>query len=362
MSIYNNYVAILAGGIGSRFWPESRQKDPKQFLDVLGTGKSMLQMTFSCFSYIFPKENIFIITHESYFDKVKENLPDIADENIICEPSRKNTAASAAYIAFKLNKINPDANILISPVDHLIIDERAFERQVYEALDITAKEDLLFTLGIKPTRPDPDSGYIQYQETAGNNNVFKVKTFTDNPGIDLARTFLKSGDFLWNSGIFIWRAKIIIKAFEKYLPELYEVFSQAESAFNTADEKRAIEMLYPQLTNVSLNHGILERAQNIYVAPSFFGWKDMSSWSAVYDQLEKDYLGNASTPDSTIMIIDATNCLVKSPKNKLVVLQGLEEHIIIDTPDVLLICDRNKEKQIKGYIAEIRRNKGERYL
>lgn len=362
MSIRNNYVAILAGGIGSRFWPESRQKSPKQFLDILGTGKTMLQNTYNRFSYIFPKENIFIITHESYLEKVKENLPELSSENIITEPSRKNTAASAAYVAYKLRKFNPDANILISPVDHLILDERAFERQVYEALDFTAKQDVLLALGIKPTRPDAGYSYIQFQQAEEQPAFCKVKTFTEKPGIELARTFLKSGDFLWNSGIFIWRAQTIIQAFEKYLPELCDVFQQAESILNSEEETNAMEILYAQLTNVSLDHGILERAQNIYVAPSFFGWSDLGSWDSAYTLMEKDYLGNASPPNSNVMIIDASNCMIKSPKNKLVVLQGLEEFIVLDTPDVLLVCERNKEQRIKGYIAEIRRNKGEKYL
>lgn len=362
MSFQDNYVAILAGGIGSRFWPESRQKNPKQFLDILGTGKSMLQNTFDRFAYIFPKENIFVVTHESYFEKVKSNLPGLNPQNIICEPSRKNTAASAAYVAYKLYHINPNANILISPVDHLILDERAFERQVYEALDFTAKHDAILALGIKPTRPETGYNYIQYQPGDCQAPFYKVKTFTEKPGIDLARTFLKSGDFLWNSGIFIWRAKTYIQAFEKYLPELSDVFQQAENILNTTDERKAMEILYAQLTNASLDHGILERAQNIYVVRSFFGWKDLGNWSSAYEQTEKDYLGNASGSESNVMIIDASNCMIKTPKNKLVVLQGLDEFIVVDTADVLLVCERSKEQQIKGYIAEIRRNKGEKYL
>lgn len=362
MSIQNNYVAILAGGVGSRFWPESRQKTPKQFLDILGTGKTMLQATFSRYSYCTPKENIFVITHESYLGMVQDNLPDLPIENIICEPSRKNTAASAGYIAYKLIQKDPNANILISPVDHIIIDERAFERQVFEAFDFTAHHDALLTLGIKPTRPDSGYSYIQYKSESEQENIYKVKTFTEKPGIDLARTFLKSGDFLWNSGIFIWRAQTIIEAFKKYLPELHEVFQQAQSFFHTEGEQQMMDLLYAQLTNISLNYGILERAQNIYVSPSFFGWSDLGSWSSAYERSEKDYLGNASPSSSNVMIIDAANCMVKAPKNKLVVLQGLDEFIVVDTPDVLLICERHKEQQIKGYMAEIRRNKGEKYL
>lgn len=362
MSFQDNYVAILAGGIGSRFWPESRQRNPKQFLDILGTGRTMLQNTYNRFSYIFPKENIFVVTHESYFEKVKNNLPDIHPDNIICEPSRKNTAASAAYVAYKLYHFNHNANILISPVDHLILDERTFERQIFESLDFTARQNAILTFGIKPSRAETSYNYIQYQPDDTETSIYKVKTFTEKPGLDLARTFLKSGDFLWSSGIFIWRAETYINAFEKYLPELSDVFQQAENILNTSDEAKAMEILYAQLTNASLDHGILERAQNIYVTPAKFGWKDLGNWSSVYDQLEKDYLGNATTADSNVTVIDAANCMVKAPKNKLVVLQGLEDFLVVDTPDVLLVCERNKEFHLKGYIAEIRRYKGEKYL
>lgn len=362
MSLYNNYAVILAGGAGSRFWPESRQNMPKQFLDVLGVGKTMLQITYLRFSYIFPKENIYVVTHDSYLNQVKENLPELADENIVCEPSRKNTAAPAAYITYKLHKKNPDANIMISPVDHLIMDERAFERQIFGALDFANKSDNIVVMGIKPTRPDPEYSYIQFRPDDQANPFHSLKTFTEEPGIDLARTFLKSGDFLWNSGIFFWKAQTGIKTFENCLPEINEIFAQAFNILNTPEEEKAMEMFYAQLTNISLNHGILERAQNIYVTPAHFGWRDLGNWSAVYDNIDRDYLGNAILKSENVMIVDASNCMLTAPKDKLVVLQGLDGYIIVDTKDVLLICERNKESQIKGYVAEVRRNKGEKFL
>ncbi len=359
--MHNNYVAIMAGGIGSRFWPESRQKLPKQFLDLLNTGQSLLQWTFQRFSGICPPENIFVITHESYVDLVKKQLPQLNAGNIVGEPSRKNTAPSAAYIAHKIYGINPDANIIVSPSDHLIMNEQAFEKHVADALDFVAHNDALLTLGIQPTRPDTGYGYIQYNTRKDQEQFFKVKTFTEKPNLELARTFLKSGDFLWNSGIFVWNVQTILLALEKHLPELNEVFEQAKAAFNTPDEERVIERVYTQCTNISIDYGIMEKAQNVFVMPSNFGWSDLGTWESAYEHFEKDYLGNA-VYGKNVMVIDASECMIKAPDEKLVLLQGLEQFIVIDTPDILLICERSKEQQIKDYVAEVKRNKGERFL
>jgi mannose-1-phosphate guanylyltransferase len=362
MSIQNNYVAIMAGGIGSRFWPESRTAKPKQFLDLLGTGRSLIQWTYQRFKHICPKENIFFITNQSYIGLLKEQIPDISDHNIISEPSRKNTAPCAAYFAHKMMALNPKANIIMSPADHLIMDERAFERSMFEALDFVAHHNALLTLGIKPTRPDTGYGYIQIEtEEELDHGVARVKTFTEKPSLELARTFLKSGDFLWNSGIFIWNVNTIMDALEKYLPELNEVFVQADGMYNTPREADVIAELYPQCTNISIDYGIMEKAKNVYSIPAYFGWCDLGTWDSAYDNSEKDYLGNAVYGDN-VMVIDANECIIKAPNEKLVVVQGLEQHIIIDTPDVLLICERAREQQIKEYVAEVKRNKGEKYL
>lgn len=361
MSVYNNYVAILAGGIGSRFWPESRQKLPKQFLDLLGTGRSLLQWTISRFSEICPKENIYVITHSSYIDLVKEHLPDLPIENIVCEPSRKNTAPAAAYIAYKIHKINPNANLIISPADHLIMDENAFRRTAFEALDFVSRNKALLTMGIKPTRPDTGYGYIQYDTKEVSEHVHRVKTFTEKPNLDLARTFLKSGDFLWNSGIFVWNVNVFLDALKEYLPEIQEVFVAAIDILNTDKESKAIDKVYMQCTNVSIDYGIMEKASNVYVIPAHFGWSDLGTWESIYEYSQKDYLDNSVYGDNVI-VIDASHCMIKAPNNKLVLLQGLEQFIVIDTDDVLLICERNKEQQIKEYLAEVKRNKGEKYL
>jgi mannose-1-phosphate guanylyltransferase len=360
MSIKNNYVAIMAGGIGSRFWPESRNDYPKQFLDILGTGKSLIQWTYDRFKHICPQENIFIITNENYIPILKEQIPDINNNNILSEPSRKNTAPCAAYIAHKLYAINPDANIIMSPADHLIFDERKFERDIIESLDYVSKHDVLVTLGIKPTRPDTGYGYIQYDTEKKDEQFFKVKTFTEKPNHELAETFIRSGDFLWNAGIFVWSARKIIKEIETHLSELNEVFASIKS-YNTLEEINDIEKAYPQCTNISIDYGIMEKAKQVYVIPSYFGWCDLGTWNSAYDNSKKDYLGNA-VYGNEVMIIDASQCMVKAPDNKLVVLQGLENFIVVDTNDVLLICSREREQQIKDYVAEVRRNKGDKYL
>jgi mannose-1-phosphate guanylyltransferase len=361
MSIQNNYVAIMAGGIGSRFWPVSRTALPKQFLDLLGTGRSLIQWTYSRFKHICPKENIYFITNEAYIETLKEQIPEISDENIISEPSRKNTAPCAAYFAHKMMALNPKANIIMSPADHLIMDEHAFERTTFDALDFVAHNEALLTMGIKPTRPDTGYGYIQFDVEKDQDKVYRVRTFTEKPSLELARTFLKSGDFLWNSGIFIWNVKTIMAALAKYLPEMHEVFLQATDVYNTPAEHDMIAELYSQCTNISIDYGIMEKAKNVYTIPSYFGWCDLGTWESAYENSEKDYLGNA-VYGKNVMVIDASECMIKAPDNKLVVVQGLENFIVIDTPDVLLVCERNREQQIKEYVAEVKRNKGDKYL
>lgn len=351
----------MAGGIGSRFWPVSRTSYPKQFIDLLGTGRSLIQWTYHRFKNIVPPENIYFITNESYIDTLKEQIPEVSLDNIISEPSRKNTSPCAAYFAHKMMALNPDANIIMSPADHLIMDERAFEKTAKDALAFVAENKALLTLGIKPTRPDTGYGYIQYDEEEELNKVYKVKTFTEKPSAELARTFLKSGDFLWNSGIFVWNVQTIMDALAKHQPELNEVFQQATDAYNKPEEHDVISSLYAQCTNISIDYGIMEKAKNVYVIPSYFGWSDLGTWESAYENSEKDYLGNA-VYGKNVMVIDATECMIKAPDDKLVVLQGLEECVVVDTKDVLLICERSREQQIKEYVAEVKRNKGDKFL
>jgi mannose-1-phosphate guanylyltransferase len=361
MSMEHNYVGIMAGGIGSRFWPESRTHFPKQFLDLLGTGRSLIQWTHDRFKHICPPENIYFITNEQYVATIKSQLPTVADANIISEPSRKNTAACAAYFAHKILALDPKANIIMSPADHLILDERAFEQIALEALRFVATHDCLFTLGISPTRPDTGYGYIQYDTEDRLDNAYKVRTFTEKPSIDLARTFLASGDFLWNSGIFAWNVQSIMTALREFLPELNDVFLQATDVYNTPKEHDTMARLYPHCISTSIDYGIMEKAKNVFVMPANFGWSDLGTWESAYDNAEKDSHNNAVL-GSNVMMFDTTNCMIKTKNDKLVVVQGLDKYIVVDTPDVLLICERNKEQHIKEYVAEVKRSKGDKYL
>lgn len=359
--INHYYVAILAGGIGSRFWPQSRASYPKQFLDILNTGKTLVQTTYERYASFLPEENIYIITVDEYTDIVKEQLPDVNPANILAEPSRKNTAPCVAYIAFKLFQKDPEASLIIAPSDHLVLDNTEFERVAFEALGFAAHMKAFVTLGIKPTYPNTGYGYIQHETIPVADNIFKVKTFTEKPNTDLARTFIASGDFLWNAGIFIWQVKDVIKAFEKYQPEMYEMFAAEQQHFNSPEEQNALGRIYPLCTNISIDYAIMEEAGNVYVIPSSFGWSDLGTWNSAYDSLEKDYLGNAVAGDN-VMVIDATKCMVSASHEKLLVLQGLDDFIIVDTEDVLLICKKEKEQQVKEYVAEVKRNKGDKYL
>lgn len=357
----NHYVAIMAGGIGSRFWPMSRANLPKQFLDILNTGRTLIQATYDRFVQFIPPEHIYIVTSVQYKDIVLKQLPELNPANILCEPSRKNTAPCVAYISYKLHQMNPNANLICAPADHLITDNDAFMQRCLDALHFTSHIKALVTLGIKPTHPNTGYGYIQYEPFAVSENVYKVKTFTEKPDLELAKTFITSGDFLWNAGIFVWQVKNIIKGFETYLPEIHEVFDAEKLHFNTRKETTAIERIYPQCVNISIDYAVMEKADNVYVIPSSFGWSDLGTWSNAYETFDKDYLENA-VAGNNVMIIDATRNMVHADNKKLVVLQGMDEFVVVDTKDVLLICKKDREQEIREFVAEIKRNKGDKYL
>lgn len=358
----NHYVAIIAGGIGSRFWPKSRVGYPKQFLDILNTGKTLIQQTFERFERFVPQENIFVVTSSEYSGIVKQQLPQMPEENIVSEPSRKNTAPCIAYISFKISNKDPEATLIIAPADHLILDSEGFEQTCQKAIEFVDKNDALVTLGIKPTYPNTGYGYIQYEtDSVEKDNIFKVRTFTEKPNLELAKTFLASGDFLWNAGIFIWKAEVIIKRFEMHEPELHDIFASERHKLNTVEEKAAIEKMYPQCSSISIDYAVMEKADNVYVIPSSFGWSDLGTWTSAYDNLEKDYLGNAVAGDK-VMVIDSTQCMISASHDKLLVLQGLHDFIVVDTEDALLICKKDKEQEIKEYVAEVKKNIGDKYL
>lgn len=351
----------MAGGIGTRFWPKSRTNFPKQFLDILNIGKTLIQSTFERFSSFIPLDNIYVVTSEEYVNIVKKQLPDLPLQNILAEPSRKNTGPCIAYISFKLNKLDPNALLIVAPADHLISDTIAFKKVCLEALSFTAKHNAIITLGIKPTYPNTGYGYIQYEQHSVSDNVYKVKTFTEKPNLEIATTFLASGEFLWNAGIFVWQVKHIITAFEKHLPEVYDLFFSQKDKLNTPEEQAALQQIYPYSASVSIDVGILEKADNVYVIPSSFGWSDLGTWASAYENLHKDNHQNAVS-SSNVMLINTTNSIVHTNDNKLIVIQGLKDYIVVDTDDVLLICHKDKEQEIKEYVGDVKRHKGERYL
>lgn len=351
----------MAGGIGSRFWPMSRISYPKQFLDILNLGRTLIQLTYDRFKKFIPEENIYIVTSSEYVEIVREQLPELPIKNIVAEPSRKNTAPCVAYISYKLNQINPGGSLICAPADHLITDELAFTKVCLEALSFVSSHKALITLGIKPTHPNTGYGYIQFEQQPASDNVYKVKTFTEKPNTELARTFVSSGEFLWNAGIFVWQVSNIVKSFEQHLPEMAEVFQAEAEAYNTDSEKEAIDRIYPLCTNISIDYGIMEKADNVYIIPSSFGWSDLGTWNSAHENMEKDYLGNA-VAGNEVMVFDANHNMIHVPNNKLVLLQGMNDYIIVDTEDVLLICKKDKEQEIKQYVAEVKRNKGDKYL
>jgi mannose-1-phosphate guanylyltransferase len=266
-----------------------------------------------------------------------------------------------AYISFKLLQKDPEASLIVAPSDHMILDNENFRKITMQALDFVGHIKSLVTLGIKPTHPNTGYGYIQHEPMAVAEGIYKVKTFTEKPNLELAKTFLASGDFLWNAGIFVWKVKNVVKAFETYQTEMFELFDGEKENFNTPEEKQAINRIYPLCTNVSIDFAIMEKADNVYVIPSSFGWSDLGTWNSAYDNLEKDYLGNAVAGEN-VVVIDATKCMVSAANEKLVVLQGLDDFIVVDTKDVLLICKKEKEQLIKEYVAEVKRSKGDKFL
>ena len=357
----HTYVAIMAGGIGSRFWPQSRSAKPKQFLDILDTGKTLLQITYDRFTNICPPENIQIVTLDEYDALVREQIPGIQSHQIVKEPTRRNTAPCIAYICDKIYAKDPEATIIVVPSDHIILYEDKYLEIISKCLDFVADHDALVTLGIKPTRPSTGYGYIQYDEEKREGEFYRVKTFTEKPDAEIAKTFVKSGDFLWNSGMFVWKARTILDAMHKYLPEVMDCFAGAHEVYGTPKEKAFIERAYSQCTNISIDYGVMEKADNVFTIPSKFGWSDIGSWDSLYEVYDKDYLGNA-VMGKNVKIYDASNNMIMVQDGKLVVLQGLDGYCIVDTHDVLLICQKSQEQQLKEMTIDLKKDNLDRYL
>ncbi|MBS1647725.1 MAG: mannose-1-phosphate guanylyltransferase [Bacteroidetes bacterium] len=361
----NLYCVIMAGGVGSRFWPMSKTSKPKQFLDVLGTGETLLQNTVSRFLKVCKPDRIYIVTSEQYQDLVAQQLPKIPKENILLEPARKNTAPCVAYAAYKIHQKNPKAVTVVAPSDHLITKEDVFLKAVKSCYNKASAADCLLTIGIKPTRPDTGYGYIQFvnsDQKEKDARIKKVKTFTEKPDAAMAQFFMESGDFLWNAGIFIWSTQSIIQAIEKHEPELSALFKDTNGTiYGTNKEAEFIKNAYVSCKNISIDYAVMEKAPNVYVRASIIGWSDLGTWGSLYEHIKHDKNHNAVV-GKNVMLYDTKNCIVHVPKEKLVLIQGLEDHIVVESDGVLLICKKTDEQQIRNFVNDVKIQKGEKFV
>ncbi len=346
----NNFCVIMAGGIGARFWPFSRNDKPKQFLDFFGTGKSLLQMTFERFLPVVPAENILIVSNAIYKDLILEQLPMINESQVLLEPMRRNTAPCIAYAVNRIKAMCSDANIIVAPSDHLILKENDFIDYIKTGLDFVSKNNCLLTLGIKPSRPETGYGYIQ--ANGGDGDLRRVKTFTEKPNLELAKVFLESGDFYWNSGMFLWNLKTISDAFHTLLPEMASKFDEGASKYNTSQEEAFINEIYPSCQNISIDYGIMEKADNVYVLCAEFGWSDLGTWGSLYELSPKDKNANVALNPSTLFYNSSDN-IVTVPEGKLAVIEGLKDYIVAQTDDVLLICKKEEEQKIRQMVNDV---------
>ena len=350
----------MCGGVGSRFWPYSREDCPKQFIDFLGTGRSLLQMSYDRILPIVPKENIVVVTNARYADLIRTQLPDIEPHNILLEPARRNTAPCIAWAAYHIHALDPEASMIVTPSDHLITGEAKFADCVLRGFDFIEQRDALLTLGITPNRPETGYGYIQIgrEEIPG---IRKVKTFTEKPDLELAKVFLQSGEFFWNAGIFLWRADSIMSALHKYTPDLAALFDSGAADFGTLREKSFIEVNFEACPANSIDYAVMEKADNVYVECADFAWNDLGTWSALYDNMPKDEHANV-TRGTRLIAYNSEGNVVAVPAGKLVVADGLNDYIVADTGDVLLICPKSEEQRIKQMVNDVKLEFGEKYL
>jgi mannose-1-phosphate guanylyltransferase len=348
----NTFVVIMAGGVGSRFWPYSTSEKPKQFLDILGMGKSLIRMTFERFADDVPAENIFVLTNANYADLVQEQLPELQSNQILLEPMMKNTAPCVLYAALKIHAINPDAKLVVVPSDHLILQKDLFLKNIQTAL-VEAEQDVLVTIGIQPTRPDTGYGYIQFDNTTGHEEVKSVIQFREKPNLDLAKEFLASGNFVWNAGIFVWSTKALLKAFQTHKTELHGIFSEKLEVYNTATEQGFINHCFECCESISIDYAILEPSSNVRVVPANFDWSDLGTWGSVYTHVEKDLSGNGKI--GKILTLGSAHNMIRISENKEAVIVGLENFIVIEANDKLLIAPMEQEQEIKTWVAELKK-------
>ncbi|NLK47411.1 MAG: mannose-1-phosphate guanylyltransferase [Bacteroidales bacterium] len=345
-----NYCVIMAGGVGSRFWPISRTNTPKQFLDFFGTGRSLLQMTYDRFSAVIPPENIFVVSNVIYKDTILQQLPEIQESQVLLEPHRRNTAPCIAYAVNRIKAISDTANIVVAPSDHLILKENEFKNILLKGLDFVQNNDSLLTLGIKPSRPETGYGYIQIEETEGD--IHKVKTFTEKPNLELAKVFFETGEFYWNSGIFLWNINTILKAFDTLLPDIALKFAQGAPFYNTDKERAYINEVYSTCTNISIDYGIMEKAENVFVLCADIGWTDLGTWGSLYEMSEKDENQNVNLKSKTLFYNSRENIVVL-PQGKLAVIDGLSGYLVAESDNVLLICKKDEEAKIRQFVNDV---------
>lgn len=357
----DTFCVIMAGGVGSRFWPLSCEAMPKQFLDILGTGKSFIRSTYERFLPIVPTENFLVVTNENYKKLVLEHIPELKEEQVLCEPMRRNTAPCIAYASYKINKMNPNAKIVVTPADHLVTNEAEFQRVISQGFDFVADNNKLLTIGIRPSRPETGYGYIQHDKQNAQGEFKCVKTFTEKPNRELAEAFVKSGEFFWNSGIFVWSAKAIIEAFTNHLPEMNMMFREGIPVYGTDDEREFIHNLYTDCMSISIDYGIMEKAENVYVIAADFGWSDIGTWGSLYNYSQLDENRNCLL-NGKAMIYNTQNSIINIPEHKVAVIDGLDGFLVIDTPERLLICRMEREQSIRNYVDDINFRFGEDYI
>ena len=345
----NNYLVILAGGAGSRFWPISSEELPKQFLDILGCGRTLIQLTLERFNGLIPKENVWVVTAEKYREIVMEQLPEIPSSNILCEPCRRNTAPCICYVSWKIKKLNTKANIVVSPSDHLVVDIQAFQSAIDDSLSFAAETDAVVTLGLKPTRPETGYGYIKADLTYSSSrkhNIFRVDEFKEKPTLEIAKEYIQSPNYLWNSGIFIWNVNTIINAFRVYEPEVSSIFEGLMPYYGTDKEQNKIDESYPQCKNISVDYAILEKAEEIFVFPASFSWSDLGTWNSLREQSDMDKYGNVCIGDN-IKLYDTYNTIVHTCNKKEVIVEGLDGYVVAEKEGKLLVCRLSEEQRIK---------------
>jgi len=352
----NNYIAIMAGGIGSRFWPSSTELNPKQFLDILGIGKSLITLTFERCLLIVPVENILIVTNKNYRTLVKEHLPELPENNILCEPSMNNTAPCIAYTALRIESINPNAVFAVLPSDHVIMKETVYIDKLNQAFKFAKDNNAIVTLGIQPTRPDTGYGYIEVPITESDESIYKVTSFKEKPTKRIAQSYLDSGNFYWNAGMFIWSVKTLLDSFRENSSSILNILEEDKSKFGTSEEQAYIDEVYPKTENISVDYAILEKAQNVYTIPSDIGWSDLGTWGSLHTYLEKDE--NRNIIQANISHIENVhNTLVRAQKERIVVIKGLDNYIVVDEPGALLIYPKDKEQEIKSIVKSLSKKK-----